>query len=141
VTVPLVNHAENFALLQPRPAARTRWASEIHRAATQTPARRLTPSMAFREWWRDVIWPCRRFWAGLAAVWAVILAGNLSLHDHAQASPWKSPPSLQAMIVSFKDQQKILTELLVDYSGPRDAERQKNFLPKPRTEYIRVETM
>jgi anti-sigma factor RsiW len=141
VTVPLANYAENFAHLQPGPATRTRWANEIRQAAGQMPVRRLTPAMAFREWWREVISPCHRFWTGLAAVWVVILVGHLSLDDHAEVAAWKSHPSSQAMIKSFKDQQKILTELLADDSAPRDAERQKFPPQKPRTEYIRVETM
>jgi anti-sigma factor RsiW len=141
VTVPLANWVENVSHLQPRPAARIRWANEIRRAAGQMPVRRLTPAMAFREWWQEVIAPCHRFWTGLAAVWVVILVGHLSLADHAQVFTSKTPPSSQAMIKSFKDQQKILAELLTDDSAPHDADRQKFFPQKPRTECIRVETL
>jgi hypothetical protein len=141
VAMPLANYAENFSHLQPRPAARTRWTNEIRQAAGRMPVRRLTLAMAFREWWREVISPCYRFWTALAAVWVVILVGHLSLNDHAEAFAWKSRPSSQAMIKSFKDQQKILTELLVDDSAPRDAERQKFSPQKPRTEYGRIETI
>jgi anti-sigma factor RsiW len=134
VAMPLTNWAGNFAHLQPGPTVQNRWARAIQAAGKPEPARRVTPAMAFREWWQDVIWPCRRLWTGLAAVWVVIFAGNFSLHDHSQTIAMKSSPPSQAMIASFKDQQKVLAELLADYSTPRAAERQKFFSPKPRTE-------
>ena len=88
--------------------------------------------MAFREWWQDVIWAHRRIWAGLAAVWVIILVGNLSLPNHAQKLAGKT--TSQEMNSAFKDQQRILAELLADHSVLREAESQKTFSPKPRTE-------
>ena len=82
----------------------------------------------------ELIWPCRRVWMGLTAVWILILAANISLHEHSPAII-KSGPSSE-MMMTLKDQQKILAELLTDYSVPRDADRQKIFSPKPRTENV-----
>jgi hypothetical protein len=140
VTAPLTNWAGNFAHLQPGQTVQTRWARAIHAAARPEPVRRVTPAMAFSEWWRDVIWSRRRIWAGLTAVWVVILAGNFSLHDHSQTLAVKSSLPSQEMITSFKDQQRILAELLTDHSVLRDAARQKFFSPKPRTESLMVLT-
>jgi len=141
VTTPLANWVGDFAHLQPNQAARNRWASAIQAAGRTEPVCRPSPAMAVREWWREVIWPYRRIWGGLAAVWVVILAGNLSLRDHSQTLAVKSSPSSQEMIMAFNDRQKILAELLADHSGPRDAERQKLFLPKPRTERVTILTV
>ena len=138
VTVPLTNWAENVPQFQPSQSARTRWSKAILAADGPEPVRRLTPAMAFREWWRDVIWTRRRIWAGLAAVWVIILAGNLSLPGHLQTLAGKS--STQEMITAFKDQQRILAELLVNHSVPHDAEPQKLFSPGPRTEISMVLT-
>jgi anti-sigma factor RsiW len=91
------------------------------------------PTWAFREWWRDVVWPCRRVWAGLAAVWVLILAGNVALREPSSAFAAKSAPAAREMIMAFKDQQMILSELLADHAAPREAEPQKVFSPKPRT--------
>ena len=82
VTGLLTNWEGHFTPLQPDRAVQNRWASAVHAADRLEPVRWLTPGLVFREWWRDVIRPHRRFWAGLAAVWVVILAGNFSLHDH-----------------------------------------------------------
>jgi hypothetical protein len=84
--------------------------------------------------WRELIWPSRRIWTGLAAVWVLILAANISLSEQSPAIV-KSGPSSE-MMMSLKDQQKILAELLNDYSVPHDADRQKIFSPKPRTEDV-----
>ena len=88
--------------------------------------------------WLELIWPCRRTWAGLAVVWILILAANVSLREQSPATI-KSGPSSE-MIMTLKDQQKILAELLTDHSVPRDADRQKIFSPKPRTEGIEILT-
>ena len=140
ITVPLMNWEGYFTHLQPGRAIQNRWASAVHAAGRPEPVCWLTPGLAFREWWQEVIRPRRRFWAGLAAVWVVILAGNFSLHDHSQTRAVKSSLTLQEMVTSFKDQQKILAELLTDHSAPRDAARQKFYPPGPRTENVTLLT-
>ena len=138
VTAPLVEWAGAFPRLQPSETARTRWATAVAEAARPVPVRRLAPAAAFRNWCQDVIWPWRRVWAGLAAGWLVILAGNVSLRDPSPAITAKSAAPSQEAIASFRDQQKILAELLAGDSAPRDAERQKVYSPKPRTERFKV---
>jgi hypothetical protein len=140
VTVSLTNWDGHFTQLQPGRAVQNRWASAVRAAGQPEPVRWLTPGLVFREWWRDVIRPRRRFWAGLAVVWSVILAGNFSLHDHSQTRAAKSSLTLQETVASFKDQQKILAELLMDHSAPRDPARQKFFPPGPRTESVTIST-
>lgn len=138
VTVPLTNWEGNFAHLQPSQTAQRRWAGAVQAASGPGLVRRPTPAMAFRDWWHDVIWPCRRIWTGMAAVWVVILAANVSLHEQSPAIA-KSGPSTE-MIMALKDQQRILAELLPDHSTPPDADRQKIFSPKPRTECVETLT-
>jgi len=137
----LANWQQDLAHLQPTQAARNRWARAIQTAGKPKAVRHLTPAMAFREWSRDVIWPCRRVWTGLATVWVLILAGNFSLHDHSQTLSAKSSPPSQEMIMALKDRQNILAELLADHFELHDADRQKFFLPKPRTERMLVLTL
>jgi len=86
----------------------------------------------------ELIWPCRRIWAGLVSVWILILAANVSLREHSPAIIITGPSS--EMMMTLKDQQKILAELLTDYSVTRDADRQKIFAPKPRTEGMEILT-
>jgi hypothetical protein len=82
--------------------------------------------------WLELIWPSRRIWAGLAAVWILILAANLSMRDQSGIKIAKSPSSSQ-MITAFRQQQQILGEL-IGSDDPPVAEAQKTFSPRPASE-------
>ena len=133
VTVPLGNWEENFSRLQPDPAVQRQWARAIQAAGAPGPVRWLTPAMAFRDWWQDVVWSSRRIWAGLVAVWVVLLVVNFSGHDHSPTLARKSSPPSPEMIMTFRQQERLLTEL-IGSSGSGDVEQRRTFLPKPRTE-------
>lgn len=83
--------------------------------------------------WRELILPCPRAWAGLAAVWLVIFAINLSLRDKSETVAQKTPPPSPELIMALRQQERLLAELI----GPREtpaAERPDPFLPRPRSE-------
>lgn len=89
--------------------------------------------------WLELVLPCRRIWTGLAVAWILIFIVNVSQHDGTQAVIAKSSPPME-MMMTFRDQQKLLNELLADHSLPADAERPRIFLPKPRTETMKLLT-
>lgn len=85
--------------------------------------------------WRELIFPSRRVWAGLATAWLLILAVNFSLRDHSSVAGQKF--SSPAPMMTFQQQERLLAEL----TGPdelRVAERPKIFSPRPRTERTRI---
>jgi hypothetical protein len=86
-----------------------------------------------KTFWCELIFPCRRIWTGLAAVWILIFIVNASQRDGSQTAVANSSPSLE-MMMTFRDQQKFLDALLADRSFPVDVERPRIFSPKPRTE-------
>jgi len=91
----LAGWARNFEELEPGQAARERWARDF--AAALVPNQRPweTRFHWFLDWCKDVIWPCRRIWTGLAAVWLILLGINLSDRHPAQTEAAKrSQPSL-----------------------------------------------
>ena len=82
--------------------------------------------------WHELIWPSRRIWAGLAAVWVLIFVFNFSQRDPAELMAQKSPPSPE-MILTFRQQERLLAELI----GPNETQAvapPKPFLPQPRSE-------
>lgn len=86
--------------------------------------------------WSELIWPSRRIWAGLAAVWVVIAIVNVSQRDNSSPVMAQSAPSPQ-MMLSLRQQERLLAELI----GPSDAlvaEPLKAVLPRPRSE-LRLE--
>jgi hypothetical protein len=80
----------------------------------------------------ELILPCRRIWTGLAAVWILIFVVNVSQHDGSQAVATKS--ATMGMMTTFREEQKMLNELLATRSFAVDAEQPRIYLPKPRTE-------
>ena len=80
-----------------------------------------------------ILWPHPRAWAGLAAVWILILAVNFSMRDKSPSMAEKSSPPSPEVIVELRQQQRLLAELI----GPRDtsdADRSKPLVPQPRSE-------
>jgi hypothetical protein len=83
--------------------------------------------------WRELIFPSRRVWAGLAAVWIGIFAVNFSQHDPSPVVAVKA--SSPQMMLTFRQQERLLAEL----TGPGEpsvAEPPKNktTAPRPRSE-------
>jgi hypothetical protein len=79
--------------------------------------------------WRELIFPSRRIWAGLAAVWLLLLVVNLSQRDHSQVAMAKASTPAET-VASFQQQQELLAQLI----GPNEpvvAEPQKKYVPRP----------
>ena len=90
-------------------------------------------TMIWHVFWRELIWPCRHIWAGLATAWVVILAVNFSIQDKSELAAEKSPPTTPEMIMTWRQQERLLAELI----GPnemRAATPPKTFSPRPSSE-------
>ena len=88
---------------------------------------------AIKVLFQELVWPCRRTWAGLAAVWVALLIFNVSQRDPSELAARKLPPPSPEAILAWRQQERLLAEL-IGPSVPGDADRRKIFLPKPRTE-------
>jgi hypothetical protein len=88
---------------------------------------------AIRLSFLELIWPCRRIWTGLAAVWILIFIFNFSQRDPSELTARKTPPPSPEMILTFRQQEKLLTEL-IGPNEPQAAAPPKPFLPQPRSE-------
>jgi hypothetical protein len=87
--------------------------------------------------WQELIQPSRRVWSGLAAAWVLILTVNLVERDPAPAGKIVAAPAM----MSLSDQQRLLNELFADRTPAADADREKTFSPKPRTEKFQTTTV
>lgn len=81
----------------------------------------------------SLLWPHPAAWAGLAAVWILILAVNFSMRDQSPVLAEKSSPPAPEVIVELRQQQRLLAEL-IGSRDTRDADRSKSFVPQPRSE-------
>jgi hypothetical protein len=72
-------------------------------------------------------------WAGLAAVWLVILGLNHTTRDALPRLAKGSLPAAPQIFMAFQEQERVLAELI----GPREAsvaEPPRPVLPRPRSE-------
>jgi len=88
------------------------WRGQILAAAGQKRATG-NRSQDATSFWRELLWPCPQVWAGLAAVWIVVLCLSFGSHE--------SPESTQSMaqgtrtpqpIHALAERQRLLVELL-----------------------------
>jgi hypothetical protein len=126
---------------QPLREIPSKWRGEIL-AAANSPAWRSEAGPAsffstLNQQLSTLLWPHPRAWAGLAAVWVLILAVDFSMRDTSPRIANKSLPPSPEVIVELKKQQLLLAELMGSRE-PLDADRQKSFAPKPRSERAEI---
>src|ERR1035437_6649516 len=90
--------------------------------------------------WLELILPCRRIWTGLATVWLLIFIVNFSQRENVSSVTGKASRT-GGIIMSAQAQQRWMNELFADRSSPPEAERPRNFAPKPRTEKTETATV
>jgi len=129
LTVTLSNWENPFSHIEPDQNTHARWAKDFQAATEPIHPSRFEFIISFLDWCRDMIWPCRRIWTGLAAVWMVILAVDFSARDATQ-SPAK-PEMLRALLESegflaestSPHESRVATPLKPSLSPPRSERR------------------
>ena len=85
-------------------------------------------------WWRELLWPNPQAWAGLAALWVVMLAISLFANEPATVAEAQkvTPPSPQLRQM-LREQKQMLAELggVAEQLG---AERPGRVAPQPRSQ-------
>ena len=84
--------------------------------------------------WRELIWPCRRTWAGLAAAWLAILAFDLSQSERSQFAAAKTVTPPGEMHLAFQEQRRVLEELIGPVRSASPAEPRRRPTNQPRSE-------
>ena len=142
---------ENQLQRQPLRAAPAEWRAEILHAATNAVAddvrrrtdeartvsqsnRLLTSAATNQAWWREWLWPSPQAWAGLAAVWLVILGLNATTASRSTdmaMRPSKPSPEVETTLAA---QRRELARLLDNFPEPTPAP--KAGPPGPRSENV-----
>jgi hypothetical protein len=81
----------------------------------------------------SLLWPHPAAWAGLAAVWLVILGLNWTTASPTRTEAKLSRPASPQLIMAFREQERLLNELLAPRETPV-ADRPKPGAPRPRSE-------
>jgi anti-sigma factor RsiW len=133
VAAPLAEWEKAFSQVEANPAVEARWAKDFSAALAPVRPPRFTLLFSILDWAHDLFWPCRRIWAGFAAVWLAILALNFSTREPAPSLAVKaSHPSLD-MVRAYLEGEGLVAEWAKrDHS--RVAEPPKPPLPPARSE-------
>jgi hypothetical protein len=108
------------------------WRAEILRQATagsRPPVLDRRPSFL-----SALFWPHPKAWAGLAAVWVLIFALRFASQDKLPKMAQSSSLASQEIVVSLKEQQQILAELMGTNGAAPEMDRPKRFVPQPHSE-------
>ncbi|HSY09961.1 MAG TPA: hypothetical protein VK840_03510 [Candidatus Dormibacteraeota bacterium] len=138
-----MNEFEQKILRQPLKKIPGDWRAEILANAESAAVRRTMfasqPSLfsTFNRQLSTFFWPHPKAWAGLAAIWIFIFAVNFSMRDKSPQVVEKIAPPSPEMLVELKQQQRLFAEL-IGANDLREADRQKLFLPRPRSEREKV---
>ena len=87
-----------------------------------------------RKAWLELIWPSRRAWAGMAALWLVVLAANLEMKATSTTVPTVQSAHARELARAFEEQQRLLAELLLPVRPPPGAPARS--APGPRSEQL-----
>ncbi len=121
--------------LRPVPAG---WREEILSAARESTAAAeavlpVQPMGRWRAWLRQALWPCPQAWAGLAAIWVVVLALNFTMRDSSPSVATIAPARSSQLLMAFSEQKRLLAEL-IGGAEPMLPPPPKRVAPRPRTE-------
>ena len=93
---------------------------------------RLWVEQARQNLWRELIWPCRRTWVGLAVVWLLLLVFNLSQPGRGPVAVAKAATPFSQRRIAFQEQRRLLEEILgpAPRSTPAEPPRRPNLQPR-----------
>lgn len=136
-----MNHDDPFEQRlrrQPLRGVPPAWREEILAAAAVSrravPVGELALLVALRLRWRELFWPVPQAWAGLAAIWLVILGVNFATQDPAPRDFARHvAPATPLMRELLKEQHQLFAELIGPIERPR-ADRPKPSAPQPRSQ-------
>lgn len=110
LTASLAEWEKPLCPIEATPALQLRWARAVQEAdrpkSSQEPGR----NAIWRTIWRELIWPSRVAWAGMAAFWMVMLAVDGRLSDHRTNGTDASAAQNLGQI--WEEQNHVLVELI-----------------------------
>jgi len=78
---------------------------------TQSLLSTLTFQCVAMKLWQELIWPCRRLWLGMAAIWLVVLAVNMATNEEPKIAASQMPPPTPEMVAALREQKQLLVQL------------------------------
>ena len=92
------------------------------------------PADAPFTWLRALLWPSPHAWAGLAAVWVILLVMNRESDEKVVLTASSVLSPVQQIADARRERNDLLAELIDESPSDPVAEEAKPFVPKPRSE-------
>lgn len=83
------------------------------------------------EFWQEAVWPWRRAWLGMAALWLVMLLAFAATDDAPRMARSKSRPPSPEVLAVLREQKQLMSQLCEPAASARPAEPR---LPGRRSE-------
>jgi hypothetical protein len=131
------NDFEKRLQRQPLRKIPSEWRNQILKSATPVPH---VSRFTLHSFLSTLLWPNPKAWAGLAAVWILIIALHVAGHESTPMMATISATSSSDTVITLKEQQKILVELMGN-NDSNDTEKPRNFPAQPHTERRRATSM
>jgi hypothetical protein len=119
------------------------WRNEILKAAAETQSVRHSAAAEYsflsklHRRLASVLWPHPVAWGGLAAIWIFIIAVNYSSRDTEPVVAEKIATPSPEVMAELREQQRLFVEL-AGVNNSSESDRQKTFVPKPRSERMEL---
>lgn len=95
--------------------------AELTAARSEEGLRQSRSEGLLKKIWLELIWPSRRAWAGMAALWLALLAANFAMKATATSSTAARSAHRGELVQALEEQRRLLAELL-PLSKPHPAE-------------------
>lgn len=86
--------------------------AELTAASREDGLRRSRSERLLKKIWLELIWPSRRAWAGMAALWLALLAANFGMKATAASSTAGRSAHRGELVQALEEQRRLLAELL-----------------------------
>ena len=107
-------------------------AAKLAVAARPEPTERNPASGIVQTLWRELIWPCRSVWAGVACAWLLIIGLNAASFERTPRVVSKMEPRSGEEFRAFIEQRQLLAQLTD--TVPEQANTHKPNPPGPRSD-------
>ena len=108
------------------------WRREILHIANDRHAGSDAPRYQLKTLLSKLLWPCPQAWAGLAAVWLVILTMNFAMQEPEARLAKATLPSPEA-VAAMKEQRRLYLDL-AELRPDETVRPSRPFAPRPRSE-------
>ncbi|MBU6402176.1 MAG: hypothetical protein KGS61_17800 [Verrucomicrobia bacterium] len=110
-------------------------------AADTEPATGAWPARLAQAIWLELVWPCRRAWVGLAAIWVVISVLNHASADNPAVTQTRAEPLSPAIVTLLKEQRQLAADLEDLTSSSEVEPTQSRSRPRSEVERLKHETV